>query len=1586
MLMTYVSMHNIQWNIFQGRICSTCELPSTISMIFRKCPLVWGLILLTLELLKEFVINASDVWTDIISWIPTHHELRPLLGGVNWLSFRVRLIDRCWKRKRWKGPHSNRLSRSALLRKQSRDTMCWNHGWSSTSTAPTSEITVSEGAIDSFLYSLDVLRVQNLCHPWESEILYENNTAFPSNDLEIFCSRIDPLAIRTLQHLIFPVDTRKIAAPMREAENLRHQMARAETCFDPVLSPIQSALYSSLVPDGASPSAFRINARNSDSMPIVIDTGASRSLSPIRKDFITFSPLEQSLQGISADAKIEGVGVVSWEIIDENGVAHFIETEAFFVPTASIRLYSPQFHFKEKLEGSLLIDHHGAKLTLANEGSGVVALSFPYNGKMNLPLMLKKDHPYFLKGLFGSTEKGFACDIHHVARENPLFESFDPTIPDQFGDLRAFLLDAGTANLKSSEYELLSWHCRMGHVGMSRLQKLMSWDKEKPLDHKSTSGHLEKPIVFRTNFKKTQTTSPIPVCHACALANMTRLSPRSQRTRNNPDREMVLARGHLYPGDAVSIDQYVVAHKGRRYDSFGKERESDKQCGGTIFVDHASGKVFVYHQRSLRATDTIIGKRYFERMAFDAGIRIKRYHADNGIFVSEEFRNELELKEQVLDLSGVGAHFQNGKSERHIRTICALARAMMIHSALHWPDSHNLDQWPMAMDHAVWIWNNLPSEGDGISPEEKFTRQKAPNYNHLRAAHVWGSPCYVLDPKLQDGHKIPKWSPRSRQGQFLGYSKEHASTVGLVRNVRTGRITPQFHVLYDDYFQTVAGTDAEQAVDLERLDWDGLIRTNGTDRAFDESEVDEVPDISDEWLTQDEITARQQRRVRFARQHVPTVTRTPIRPRNIRPAPISPPTEIPNGDGDDEEPSSPVGRRIDFEPSTPEEIATARHQAQQQNTTRKSRRLRNESPEFELEDNPSHIPRATPSFYTRELADYRMGRKYSAQQLEANHFNGLDWEGSVSLLASSLENGDCKRFFASMDVYQDPLSLELDELSPLAFITRASAADNPRFHEAIAGSNKEGFWDAMQVEIDTLAGLNSWDQVKRTHKMNVIPSTWAFKVKRYPDGLVRKLKARFCVRGDTQIEGVDFFDTYAPVVSWTTVRIMMILSIILDLKTKQVDYVSAFCQAPIDTEVFVAPPQGWRTLNRIGLMEPFKGDDHVLRLNRSVYGLRQSPKNFFEYLKGNLKTAGFTPSKLDPCLFISDKVICLVYVDDCLFYSATERNIDDAIGRIKDTGMDLEVEDSVGGFLGISITNRANQETGLKEIQLLQTGLIDRVITALGLDENSNGLKVPAPTQTLPKDPEGVPFDGEFSYPSVVGMAMYLCNNSRPDIAFAIHQCARHTHNPTQLHAEHLKRVGRYLKETRDKGLIFKMPSATDKLKIDCFVDADFAGLWNSEDHNDPHSVRSRTGYVILVNDAPVVWSSKLQTETACSTMESEYIALSTACKELIPLRRLVAEIADAVGMERDKVDTMHTTIWEDNVGALTLANLELPRLTPRSKSFGVKYHWFREHIHNPEMGITVVKVDTKDQLADIFTKGLVKATFEHIRKKLMGW
>ena len=170
------------------------------------------------------------------------------------------------------------------------------------------------------------------------------------------------------------------------------------------------------------------------------------------------------------------------------------------------------------------------------------------------------------------------------------------------------------------------------------------------------------------------------------------------------------------------------------------------------------------------------------------------------------------------------------------------------------------------------------------------------------------------------------------------------------------------------------------------------------------------------------------------------------------------------------------------------------------------------------------------------------------------------------------------------------------------------------------------------------------------------------------------------------------------------------------------------------------------------------------------------------HLKANLERVGFRQSTTDPCLFISAKVVCCVYVDDCLFFSPKKRDIESMILKIKES-MDLEVEDSVGGFLGILIERSIGQD-GNEQIKLLQTGLIDRIISALGLDgEMSNSMRTPAPEKPLPKDPDGEPHDLGFNYASVVGMAMYLCNNSRPDITFAVHQCASKAQFQSQANA-----------------------------------------------------------------------------------------------------------------------------------------------------------------------------------------------------------
>ena len=205
--------------------------------------------------------------------------------------------------------------------------------------------------------------------------------------------------------------------------------------------------------------------------------------------------------------------------------------------------------------------------------------------------------------------------------------------------------------------------------------------------------------------------------------------------------------------------------------------------------------------------------------------------------------------------------------------------------------------------------------------------------------------------------------------------------------------------------------------------------------------------------------------------------------------------------------------------------------------------------------------------------------------------------------------------------------------------------------------------------------------------------------------------------------------------------------------------------------------------------------------------------------------------------------------------------------------------------------------------------------------------------------------------------------------------------NPRLSHEQALKQIGRYLKATRDRGLILR-PSSD--LKIDAFPDADFAGLYGYEKISNPEVVKSRTGFLMNVCECPVVWVSKLQTETALSTMEAEIIALAHCCRELFPVMDLVTDLGKALGLSTKDLVTMHVSIHEDNAGALVLAETIPPEFTPRSKYYAIKTVWFREEIIR--RGIKLLKIDTVEQLGDIFTKGLTRVVFEYLRKKMMGW
>ena len=360
--------------------------------------------------------------------------------------------------------------------------------------------------------------------------------------------------------------------------------------------------------------------------------------------------------------------------------------------------------------------------------------------------------------------------------------------------------------------------------------------------------------------------------------------------------------------------------------------------------------------------------------------------------------------------------------------------------------------------------------------------------------------------------------------------------------------------------------------------------------------------------------------------------------------------------------------------------------------------------------------------------------------------------------------------------------------------------------------------------------------------------------------------------------------------------------------------------------------------------------------------------------------------------------MCVVYVDDTIFAGADPAALEREIKNLGVADSEqrhtfaLRNEGEVGAFLGIQI-----EKSGPRTFTLTQIGLIDKVLAATKF-QDCNGVDTPSTTTALGADMDGTSFQEAWDYRSVIGMLMYLSSNTRPDISYAVHQAARFSHAPKNSHAMAVKRILRYLKKTRDKGLVL---SPGDKLSVDCYVDSDFGGLFASEDKQDPISVKSRTGYVILYRGSPLLWVSKLQTQIALSTMEAEYIALSQAMRDLIPIREILKEIMTTVFQRKDtivyttkskafsdvsegttKYNIEQSTVYEDNESCLKFARM--PKLTPRTKHIGIPYHWFRTKVEQLE--IEIEPIDTNSQLADQFTKGLATDKFRHDSTILMGW
>jgi hypothetical protein len=214
---------------------------------------------------------------------------------------------------------------------------------------------------------------------------------------------------------------------------------------------------------------------------------------------------------------------------------------------------------------------------------------------------------------------------------------------------------------------------------------------------------------------------------------------------------------------------------------------------------------------------------------------------------------------------------------------------------------------------------------------------------------------------------------------------------------------------------------------------------------------------------------------------------------------------------------------------------------------------------------------------------------------------------------------------------------------------------------------------------------------------------------------------------------------------------------------------------------------------------------------------------------------------------------------------------------------------------------------------------------------------------------------------------------------YATHQVAKYSSDPRQTHGEAIEYLVRYLKRTRDLGLSFK-PNPSKG--FECYCDADFSGNWSKVFAPvDPSTAKSRSGWIIFYAGCPICWASKLQTQVALSTTEAEYIAMSMALRDVIPVMNLIKEIKSKGFSIICTKPHVYCKVFEDNSGALELARL--PKLRPRTKHINVCYHHFREHVRKGL--IKIFPIDTKDQIADTLTKALAQNSFVKLRKFMCG-
>ena len=909
----------------------------------------------------------------------------------------------------------------------------------------------------------------------------------------------------------------------------------------------------------------------------------------------------------------------------------------------------------------------------------------------------------------------------------------------------------------------------------------------------------------------------------------------------------------------------------------------DKYRYYLLLVDHYTRYTWLYPlKQKSQVKETFIAFKSLVENRFQA--KIGTVYSDNGgEFIA---LRDYFVKNGISHLtSPPHTPEHNGISERKHRHVVETGLTLLSHASI--PKTY----WPYAFAAAIYLINRLPTPVLGLqSPFQKLFGQP-PNYNKLR---VFGCSCY---PWLRPYNKH-KLEDRSLRCVFLGYSTSQSAYFCL--HIPTGRIYTSRHVQFDE--QTFPFYVATSAVLIE------------------------------EEHEQDLLTS------------TPTHTTLPVNR-------LTPPSDPPCSDLHPA-PSSPS--------SNPTSAAHSQVSPLNNNSSSSSSSFSQSEPTAPTQNGPqptaqqTHHSNQAHSNTSHSLNTAQNTNTAQTQTESSNNSNTTSPSSSSSSPASSPE------------IIPPPqqIIVPINPTNNHSMATRGKAGivkpNNKYLNAAILVSDKdpeprtatqaikdERWRRAMGSEINAQIGNHTWDLVPPPPpEVTIVGCRWIFTKKYNPDGTVNRFKARLVAKGYTQRPGLDYAETFSPVIKSTTIRVVLGLAVDFNWPIRQLDVNNAFLQGTLTEEVYMQQPPGFVDQDK---------PNHVCRLRKALYGLKQAPRAWYIELRNYLLSIGFVNSFSDTSLFVMQRgrsiIYMLIYVDDILVTGNDTTLLQHTL-EVLSQRFSVKDHEDLHYFLGIEAKRVSSG------LHLCQRKYILDLLT------RTNMLSAKPVTTPMAASPKltlhsGTRLSDPTEYRMVVGSLQYLAF-TRPDLSYAVNRLSQYMHAPTTDHWQAVKRLLRYLAGTPDHGIFLRKGSA---LSLHAFSDADWAG------DNDDYA--STNGYIVYLGSHPISWSSKKQSGIARSSTEAEYRAVANTSSEVIWICSLLAEL----GVRLLQVPV----IYCDNVGATYLcAN---PVFHSRMKHIALDYHFIRNQVQSG--ALRVVHVSTHDQLADPLTKPLSRAAFNNFSSKI---